>query len=145
VLETAVRGMVEFRVRYAETDQMGVVYHANYLVWCEVGRTELLRSLGTSYASLEEQGLMLAVSDASLRFHSSARYDEVVRVETTLAELRSRSLTFSYLITNAEEGSARRLVSARTTLVAMDREGRVRSMPPTLLRLFGRKEPTSDV
>lgn len=143
--EPVIRDTVEFRVRYAETDQMGVVYHANYLVWCEVGRTELIRTLGTSYAALEREGVMLAVSDASLRFHSPARYDDLIRVETTLHELRSRSITFAYVISHAEQGASRRLVSARTTLIALDPEGRPRSMPPTLLRLFGRMGPPEDV
>jgi hypothetical protein len=66
------------RVNYSETDQMGVVYHAQYLVWCEIGRTELMRSLGVSYAELEHDGTMLAVSDASVRYHAAARYDDLV-------------------------------------------------------------------
>ena len=80
----------ELRVRYAETDQMGVVYHANYLIWCEIGRTDFIRQHGVSYAELEEQGVLLAVSEATLRLHAAARYDELVRVETTLAEVKSR-------------------------------------------------------
>ena len=86
--------VTEFRVRYAETDQMGVVYYANYLVWCEIGRTEFLRSLGRSYADLERDGILLAVAEASLRYHASARYDDLVRVETTLRSARSTSLTW---------------------------------------------------
>jgi acyl-CoA thioester hydrolase len=125
---------VELRVRYAETDRMGVVYHANYLAWCEVGRTEYIRSLGVSYADLESRGLMLAVSDASLRYHAPARYDEIVRIATSLGELRSRTVTFEYLITHAASGT--RLVSARTTLVSMDDRGRTVSLPPDVRRLF---------
>ncbi|MDZ7630965.1 MAG: thioesterase family protein [Gemmatimonadaceae bacterium] len=75
---------VELRVRYAETDQMGVVYHSNYLIWCEVGRTELIRQYGHSYADIERLGVGLAVSDAALRFHAPARYDDLIRVTTTL-------------------------------------------------------------
>lgn len=115
------------RVRYAETDRMGVVYHANYLAWCEVGRTELIRALGVSYAELEATGLLLAVADASVRYHAPARYDDVVRVETTLSDVRSRTVTFDYLITNAATGA--RLVTARTVLVSMDQEGRTVAMP----------------
>lgn len=118
---------VEFRVRYAETDQMGVVYHANYLVWCEVGRTDYIRRLGMPYAELERQGTKLAVSEASLRFHAPARYDDLVRVETTLAEVRSRTLTFTYRIVHAETGT--RLVSATTTLVSLDANGRPSAFP----------------
>lgn len=124
----------DFRVRYAETDRMGVVYHANYLVWCEVGRTEYIRTVGVSYAELEARGLMLAVADASVRYHAPARYDDVIRVETTLTELRSRTITFEYLITNAATGS--RLVSARTTLVSLDAGGRTVAMPADFRRLL---------
>lgn len=119
---------VELRVRYAETDRMGVVYHANYLAWCEVGRTEYIRTLGVSYASLEASGLMLAVADASVRYHAPARYDDVVRVDTTLAEVRSRTVTFDYVVSNAATGA--RLVSARTVLVSLDADGRTVAMPP---------------
>lgn len=124
----------DFRVRYAETDRMGVVYHANYLVWCEVGRTEYIRTVGVSYAELEARGLMLAVADASVRYHAPARYDDVIRVETTLTELRSRTITFEYLITNAATGS--RLVSARTTLVSLDADGRTVAMPADFRRML---------
>ena len=75
---------VELRARYAETDQMGIVYHSHYLVWCEVGRTDYIRRIGMPYAELEKQGMRLAVSDASLRFHAPARYDDLVRVETSV-------------------------------------------------------------
>jgi acyl-CoA thioester hydrolase len=122
---------VELRVRYAETDQMGVVYHANYLVWCEIGRTELIRTFGVSYADLERTtGVGLAVAEASVRYHASARYDDPVRVATSLAEVRSRTITFDYLITNA--ASDTRLVTARTTLVGVDRDGRPVRLPPEL-------------
>lgn len=124
---------LELRVRYAETDQMGVVYHTNYLVWCEMGRTELIRALtGVSYAQLEEQGVALAVSDLSIRYHGAARYDNRIRVRTSLAEARSRSVTFDYLITNAESGE--RLASARTVLVSLDKRGRPAVMPEDLRR-----------
>jgi len=121
---------VEFRVRYAETDQMQVVYHANYLVWCEIGRTDLIRRLGTSYADIEKQGIALAVVDAALRYHAAARYEDTIRVRTTLSEARSRSVTFEYTIENAITGV--RLVTARTTLASINREGRLVSMPDTL-------------
>ena len=123
---------VELRVRYAETDRMGVVYHANYLVWCEIGRTEYIRTVGVSYSELEAEGLLLAVSEASLRFHAPARYDDIVRVDTSLAEVRSRTITFEYLISNA--GSGARLVSARTSLVSIDAAGRTVAMPAEFRR-----------
>ena len=117
----------EVRVRYAETDQMGVVYHANYLVWCDIGRTEYLKSLGANYAELERTGTMLAVAEASIRYHASARFDDVVRIETTLSELRSRALTFDYILTNAATGV--RLATVNTVLVSLDRTGRPVKLP----------------
>jgi acyl-CoA thioester hydrolase len=121
----------ELRVRYAETDQMGVVYHTNYLVWCEIGRTELIRSLtGASYAELEARGFFLAVSELTIRYHGAARYDNLVRVKTTLVDARSRSVSFDYLITNAESGE--RFASARTGLISLDRNGKPVAMPPDL-------------
>jgi len=125
---------VAFRVRYAETDQMGVVYHTNYLVWCEVGRTDFIRARGMSYAEIERAGVGLAVSELSARFHGAARYDDLVRVRTTLSSLRSRAMTFDYEITNSETGA--RLVTARTALVAIDRSGRPMSLPTEIRALF---------
>jgi acyl-CoA thioester hydrolase len=117
----------EFRVRYSETDQMGVVYHTNYLVWCEIGRTDFIRTCGVTYADLERSGVLLAVAEATVRYHAGARYDDVIRVETTLAAVRSRAVTFDYLITNADTGE--RLASARTVLVSLDRRGRPATLP----------------
>ncbi|HVF39148.1 MAG TPA: thioesterase family protein [Gemmatimonadaceae bacterium] len=121
---------IEVRVRYAETDQMGVVYHANYLVWCEIGRTGFIREIGTPYAELERQGFSLAVVDASLRYHRGARYDEMIRVKTTLAEVRSRTVTFDYTIERAETGE--KLVTARTTLASINGEGKLVALPDQL-------------
>jgi acyl-CoA thioester hydrolase len=122
----------EFRVRYSETDQMGVVYHTNYLVWCEIGRTDFLRRSGSTYADLERQGVLLAVSEASIRYHAAARYDNLIRVETRLSGVRSRAVTFDYTVTNAE--SAERLASARTSLVSLDARGRPVKLPDELRR-----------
>jgi len=116
----------EFRVRYAETDQMGVVYHANYLVWCEIGRTDFIRQLGASYAELERDGVALAVVEAHLRFTRSARYDDLIRVTTTATEVRSRVVRFDYEIGTTEGTS---LASGYTTLVAMGRDGRSTTIP----------------
>ena len=81
----------ETRVRYAETDQMGVVYHANYLAWCEIGRTELMRQAGVPYAQVEAEGMLLAVSDVTLRYHAPARYDDVIHVRTDRKSTRLNS------------------------------------------------------
>jgi acyl-CoA thioester hydrolase len=104
---------IEFRVRYAETDQMGVVYHSHYLVWCEIGRTDLIRQLGTSYASLEKDGIGLAVIDASVRYHSGAKYDDLVRVRTTVTDVRSRTVKFDYRIETQPPGCASRRPAQR--------------------------------
>ena len=117
----------DLRVRYAETDRMGVVYYANYLVWCEVGRVELLRAVGRSYAALEAEGIGLAVSDARVRYLSPARFDDLVRITTTLTGVRSRAITFDYLITHAESGT--RLATAHTSLVSIDAAGRLAAIP----------------
>jgi len=126
---------IEFRVRYGETDRMGVVYHAEYLVWCEMGRTEYIRSLGMSYADMERRGVPLAVAEATIRYHAPARYDDVIRVSTVISRLGSRGLTFDYVISRADSGA--RLASASTTLVALDRDGRATTIPPDIRALLG--------
>src|SRR5437870_12750818 len=90
----------DLRVRYAETDQMGVVYHTNYLIWCEMGRTDFIRARGMSYGEIEKAGVGLAVADLTARYHGAARYEDLVRVRTALAGFKSRAITFDYLITN---------------------------------------------
>lgn len=124
----------EIRVRYAETDQMGVAHHTSYLVWCEVGRTDLLRRLGASYAELERGGTLLIVSEARFRFHGSARYDDTIRVRTTLARLRSRGVTFSYVVENAETSEV--LARGATDHVCLDRAGTPRKLPQELRELL---------
>ena len=118
---------IAIRVRYAETDRMGIVYYANYLVWCEVGRVEFFRALGRSYAALESQGVGLAVSEAKVRYLAPARFDDLVRITTILAGVRSRAVTFDYEITNAESGL--RLATAHTALVSIDDDGRLAAIP----------------
>lgn len=118
---------LELRVRYAETDQMGVVYHSHYLIWCELGRTDHMREGGMSYREMEESGVMLAVAEANIRYRAPARYDDLVRVETTLTDVSSRAVTFDYVISNAEIGE--RLATARTLLVALDSSHRVVKLP----------------
>ncbi len=127
---------VELRVRYAETDQMGVVYHTNYLVWCEIGRTDHLRGLGTSYREIEAGGVALAVTEASIRFHAPARYDDRIRVATWISAVASRTVTFDYDITNAD--SSERLATARTVLVSLRPDGRVAALPRELRERLAR-------
>jgi acyl-CoA thioester hydrolase len=91
------------RVRYADTDAMGVVYNAAYLVWFEIGRTEWLRETGTPYSAIERRGVSLPVTDANLRFRAGGRYDDLVTVETILQEVRSRRVVFGYRILVGEK------------------------------------------
>jgi acyl-CoA thioester hydrolase len=139
MLYKAVRGInsrsvnatvTETRVRYAETDQMGVAYHANYLIWCEMGRTDFIRQHIKSYAEVEREGVALAVSEANVRFHAAARYDELLRIHTTLTDVRSRALTFAYQISRAADNE--KLATATTTLVALGPNHRPTSIPAEL-------------
>jgi acyl-CoA thioester hydrolase len=115
---------------------MGVVYHANYLVWCEVGRTDLLRQLGATYAEMERQGAFLAVSDARVSFRAAAHYDDLIRVRTTLERVRSRSVTFSYVVENAETLAL--LAKAQTDLICLKPDRTPRKIPGEIRELLGR-------
>lgn len=129
-IKAPVVSVIEFLVRYAETDKMQVVYHANYLIWCEMGRTDLIKQVGSSYADIENSGVMLAVIDASIRYHSSAKYEDRVRVKTILSEVKSRTVTFDYTIENALTGA--KLASARTTLASINGDGKLVALPAHL-------------
>lgn len=106
------------RVRYQETDQMGVVYHANYLNWFEVGRTELIRELGMPYQTLEARGLLLPVIEADLKFRSPARYDDLVTIDTKVIDATNLRIRFAYEIKRGEE----LLVSGGTHHVWLNRD-----------------------
>jgi acyl-CoA thioester hydrolase len=127
-------GIVRFKVRYSETDQMGIVYHPNYLVWCEIGRTELMRELGCSYADVERNGTLLAVAEASIRYGRAARYDDCIRVVTRIDAVQSRVVTFSYRVLRDEGDASVLLATATTRLVAMDAAGASKRLPHDLLR-----------
>jgi acyl-CoA thioester hydrolase len=120
----------QIRVRYAETDQMGVAYHANYLVWCEVGRTEFIRLLGVSYAEMEATGVRLAVADAHLRYRTAAKYDDEITIFTRLISARSRMVSFAYRLTRARSDGGTDLVADATTdLVSIDAQNRPITIP----------------
>ena len=106
------------RVNYSETDQMGVVYHARYLVWLDVARTEHLRRSGMSYRELEISGLRLAVSEVAVRYRQPARYDDPIRIRCWVREVASRRVGFGYAIEHADDG--RLLATASTSLLALD-------------------------
>jgi acyl-CoA thioester hydrolase len=123
------------RVRYAETDQMGVVYHSNYLVWLEVGRTDLIRAHGIAYKDLERSGYGLAVAEVTIRYKAPARYDDEIHVITRVSEVRSRSLRLEYEVTRPSDGVV--LATAYTALVSIDPEtGKPVALPPQIQALF---------
>jgi acyl-CoA thioester hydrolase len=93
----------QVRVRYAETDQMGVVYHANYVVWMEVARVEALRSVGLIYAEMEAAGLLVAVIGVNLEYKAAARYDDLIDITARVTELQSRMMKLSYEIRRASD------------------------------------------
>ncbi|MDR3540582.1 MAG: thioesterase family protein [Desulfosporosinus sp.] len=109
-----------FRVRYSETDQMGIVYHANYLVWFEVGRSELFRELNLPYTLFEEQGLGLAVIEASCRYRKPSRYDDELIVITEIDHMSARGASFSYCVYREET----LLAEGKTVHVFVNKEGR---------------------
>ena len=123
---------VTIRVRYAETDQMGIVYYANYFVWFEIGRTEILRQRGFSYRALEEEeGCYIVVANAACTFRASARYDDLITIRTWLKEVRSRVVVFSYEVISDK---GRRLANGETTHVVTDLNGKPRALPEAYRR-----------
>ena len=116
------------RVRYAETDQMGVVYHSNYLIWFEVGRVELMRSLGFDYKRMElDDDTYIVVADIHCRYQHPARYDEVLTVRTRILEAKTRTLKFGYEIFRREDQKL--LAIGHTIHVACSRDGHVKHFP----------------
>ena len=133
---------VKIRVRYAETDQMGVVYHSNYLVYFEIGRTETMRHLGISYADLEARGYVLAVIESQMRHMGSARYDDELIVRTWLREVTKTRLRFEYHVLRGESLLAsERHPTARFVGERFDFEGDRVSAVAGTLTLRGRTQP----
>ena len=116
-----------FRVRYAETDQMGIVHHASYIVWLEEGRSQWMRAHGNSYAHFEKEGLLLVVSELCLRYKQPARYDQRVTVRCWVESVRSRQIQFNYQVVDAETGAV--FVEGYTQHICLDRQGRVTRIP----------------
>ena len=128
---------VKIRVRYAETDQMGVVYHSNHFVWFEVGRVEFFRQLGFSYKDMEEQdGCHIAVVDARCRYKAPARYDDEVVVRTQLKNVRESLVHFGYELVRASDELL--LAEGETTHVVIDREMKKTAIPEKYLEIFRR-------
>ena len=123
---------VDIRVRYAETDQMGVAYYANYLIWFEVGRSEFCRERGFRYADLEAMGYKLVVTDVHCRYRSSARYDETVIVRTRLKDANKRMITFGYQILRKDQ-EEEVIAEGETQHICVDSNGKTKSLPGKFL------------
>ncbi len=120
----------ETRVAYAETDAMGIVYYANYLRWFEIGRTELMRSLGLAYSEMESRGAFLPVSEVFCKYRASARYDDILIIETSVDILKRASIQFAYRILRKSDG--KQLVTGSTLHAFVDREGKIVKVPSFL-------------
>ncbi len=125
---------LEVRVRYAETDKMGVAYYANYFVWFEVGRSEFCRRRGFSYAELEALGYILVVTDAHCHYRNPARYDEAITIRTQLKGINKRMITFAYQLLRS--GSEEVLAEGETRHLSIGRDGRTKSLPERFLHIL---------
>lgn len=133
------------RVRYAETDQMGVVYYANYFVWCEIGRVEFFRQLGYDYKQMEvADDCHLPVVEASCRYRAPARYDDEIIIETAVTALRSHVIKFGYRVLRVDAEGDQLLAEAETVHVSVDRQMRRKTMADkylTAIRATMRSDP----
>lgn len=126
-------GTTSIRVRYPEVDRMGVAHHSHHLVWFEIGRTELMRDAGLTYAEVEDDGVLLPVIEARCRYLAPVRYDERLTVHTGLEPMRGARVRFIYRIERDEDGVV--VATGSTTHAATDRGGRPRRLPPSLREL----------
>ena len=133
-MSTASCSTSRVRVRYAETDQMGIVYYANYLVWFEVGRTDWLREHGWSYRDMEADGYALPVIDAHCAYRQSARYDDEIDVRTIAGVVSPVRIQFQYEVVRAADGAV--LATGTTVHATLDRDGRPRRMPDRVRALL---------
>ncbi len=131
-----------FHVRYAETDAMGVVHHANYLVYFEEGRSEYMRKLGRDYALIEASGFQLPVTETSIRYVGSLRYGQKLKVRTWIEENRSRRITFAYEVLSLLSDQV--LVSGFTRHVWTDAQGSVTRAPAEWMQQFNNNEGNRD-
>jgi acyl-CoA thioester hydrolase len=123
------------RVRYSETDRMGIVYHGHYIAWFEIGRTEYCRAAGVPYRAIEDSGLLILVTSVECRYRRSARYDDEVRVTTSLTEVARRGLSFGYSVFDRE---GRLLAEGATRHVFADSEGRPTRAPAEITDALSR-------
>ena len=125
----------EIRVRYAETDQMGIVHHANYLIWFETGRSELCRTKGFSYKQMEEEeDALMVVAESYCRYKSPAHYEDVLTIRTKIGEIRSRSLRFFYEVHRASDDTL--IAEGETHHLVTDRDKKVRKLPEIFKNLL---------
>lgn len=125
---------ITVRVNYSETDQMGVVYHARYVVWLDMARTEHMRAAGMSYKEVEAMGVRLAVGELSIRYRQAARYDDLVRVRCWVKELGSRRILFGYALEHAETGEL--LATATTAMFSISNDHKPTRLPDQVTRLL---------
>lgn len=125
---------ISVRVNYSETDQMGVVYHARYVVWLDMARTEHLRQAGMSYKEVEAMGVRLAVGELAIRYRQPARYDDRVRIRCWVRELGSRRILFGYAIEHAETNQL--LATATTAMFSINTEQRPTRLPEQVMGLL---------
>lgn len=130
------KNVTSYRVIYGDTDQMGVVYYANYLRWFEKGRSEFLRQIDLPYKTIEEQGLHFPVTEVSCRYFRSARYDDVITIATQLASVGRATLNFDYTI--SREGDSAALASGSTRHACVDADGRITRIPKNLAQRLAR-------
>lgn len=126
-----------YRVIYGDTDQMGVVYYANYFRFFERGRCELMRQVGLNYAEVERDGVVIPVTEATCRYIRSARFDDLLTIETRLAALGRVRFTFDYRILRGSSEGEELLATGRTEHACMSREGRPLRVPPQVRSLLG--------
>jgi acyl-CoA thioester hydrolase len=130
----------EVRVRYAETDQMGIAHHANYLIWFETGRSDLCRARGFSYKDMEErENALLVVAESYVRYKSPAFYEDILTVRTGISEIRSRSIRFNYEIHRATDEMM--IAEGETLHLVTGRDQKVRSIPEVYKRLLAGDDP----
>lgn len=133
-MSSSPHAVAHVRVRYAETDQMGVVYHANYLVWFEVARVEVLRSLGFSYKEFEAEGFMIAVVDVNARYRIPAKYDDAIAIEARVQTARGPLIKFVYRVVREEDGVL--LAEGETTHIVVNSQMEKSTLPQKYATAF---------
>jgi len=131
-----VTGEIQIRVRYAETDRMGLLHHANYLVYFEQGRTELLRQMGRTYKDVEDEGFFLVIAKIEIRYKLPARYDDLLTLRTTVTRKTPVRIEHEYLVLRGKEV----LAEGSSTLACVDRSGTLQAMPEWLLEAEKKRE-----